>query len=214
MLTTEQRTELLTLLNDALRVDPTSSFEEQRDDILSIVQVFLTVSEELEKRFELEHTNLSELSVDLEHLIVFSRTAETKQLDLGKFIDATKLPKDLKGLTTDQYLSKLENVLTIRRYTKDWSNIFRVIKERTTTIRNFIQNMDNRMYELRYKHDGASSNPEEVAKVKAPDIHTMGLNKMVGNNSTNNQPKISQHPIPHTSYPRNGGSGSTIKTTM
>lgn len=214
MLTTEQRTELLTLLNDALRVDPTSSFEEQRDDILSIVQVFLTVSEELEKRFELEHTNLSELSVDLEHLIVFSRTAETKQLDLGKFIDATKLPKDLKGLTTDQYLSKLENVLTIRRYTKDWSNIFRVIKERTTTIRNFIQNMDNRMYELRYKHDDTPGDPEEVAKVKTPDIHTMGLNKMVGNNSTNNPPKISQRPIPHTPYSRNGGSGSTIKTTV
>lgn len=145
--------EIENLISDILVEDSSLPPREQQLVLANIFNLLWTKSVELEKKYKEETDNFTNMVTDIEHLIVFAKKAELENRDISDFIDMSKIPKELRNLSSTEYLAKLGDVLTERRNKKDWASIYRVIKDKTYTIRNFINNMEQRKYDLRHQPD-------------------------------------------------------------
>lgn len=166
---------LSNLFEDLLSESSELPAREQQELLAKVFDMIVEKSARMKTEYWDEVNRLGNTVTDLEHLIVFSKNAESQGKSVSDIMDLSSLPQELRGKTSEEYLRMLGDILTDRRNKKDWSAIYRVIENKVSTIRNFILNMENRKYNLRDQNEGEldfeeenSSEKEETVSVQRP----------------------------------------------
>lgn len=166
MLTERERIKYDALIDELLENDQTISPIKQQQKLGCIMGMISERAKTLESSFQTEHLNLAKMVTDLEHLVVFHRISEEEGRPLESMINIEQLPESLRNLSGDECKDRLELTLVERRAMKDWSSVYRVVKEKTGTISNFISGMSNRKYDMRRFSMDSDDLPDEQEQAK------------------------------------------------
>lgn len=182
------------LIEDIMNPGPELDVVTQRNALRHFFSKITEVSANLEDQFFSEANDTNDLVLDLEHII----SVGTERIDMKS------LPKELRNLSKEEYLTKLEETIKKRRYQKDLGAMYRTIRQRCGNITNFIIGMDNRQYEVRYK------NPNYAATASA-----VGPKELAPLDRESEQPGISQTKVhlknKQTDYNGNNPTGYASK---
>lgn len=173
--------------------DPVLTMYQQASTIITTLDVVINYITNMETHYDTLTNNYGARVKDLEHLVVFSAKAKKECRELDDILNSSNIPDDLKGLSYEKYLELLGESLEARRKCKDFYEICRVFREKLTTIKNFITNMDNRMYNAKsfidsnddFSDSDEDSKPIVVTRYNAP-YKKPGAYKPRVNGNTNN----------------------------
>ena len=150
--------EIENVVTDLMTPDEKLGLSFQQVAMKNLFAKIADISSSLEEKLFKEANDNNDLVLDLEHIIAVG----TERIDMEK------LPEELRGLTKEEYLEKLAEVVKRRRGQKDLAAVYRTIKQRCGNIVNFIGGMDGRRYEIRYKNPNFSAQSETVPQDPVP----------------------------------------------
>ena len=152
-MTDEEKKNVLDFIDGLFKDDPSIPLSQQRKNIEEFMLLIIDKIGSTESDYSQSVYNINGKVRDIEHLIEFSTVAEKEDLPIDSFVEQSNVPQDLQGLSSEEYLKKLSDILQYRRRKKDMHAILKAFRENLITIRKFITNMDNRIYTLRTGDD-------------------------------------------------------------
>ena len=204
-MTDEEKKRVIDFIDGLFKDDPSISLSQQTKNI----EEFMTLVSEKVGLIESEYSknvyNINGKMRDIEHLIEFSSLAEKEGIPIETLVDHSNIPPELQGLSSEEYLKKLQDTLQYRRRKKDMHAILKTTRENLSVIRRFVTNMDNRIYSLRAGDDNLDGTDEqkivqsdESAYVERsrPRFQQPGKRTTIDTTTENFQPKVA---LPHSS---------------